>query len=124
MSKVQRVPPPERDCTNLGLAAWRRKKSLSLEQISQATKISLRSLQAIESEEFNKLPGGIYSTSYIRQYAQAVDFDESRILALYYSVMGTSPGLEPLPDAKPSPSEGGFVSRLLRHTSAVLGSYT
>jgi len=58
---------------------------LSLQQISQTTKISVRALQAIEEGEFKKLPGGIYNTSYIRQYARAIEFDESEILAYYHS---------------------------------------
>jgi cytoskeletal protein RodZ len=120
MQQVERDSP---DCSNLSLARWRRKKTLSLEQISQSTKISVRALQAIEAEEFKKLPGGIYSTSYIRQYARAIEFDESRILTLYYSVMGISPESED-GARKPSDAEGGLVSRFLRNTSAVLGSIT
>ena len=120
---VDRDSADKKDCTNLGLACRRRKKQISLEQISEATKISIRALRAIETEEFKKLPGGIYSTSYIRQYAQAIDFDESQILALYYSVMGIAP--EPAQASeRPSASEGNLFSRLLRHTSAVLGSST
>ena len=80
--KQERASLEENDCTNLGLAGWRRKKSLSLHQIADATKIGVRSLQAIESEEFKKLPGGIYSTSYIRQYARAIDFDLQRSLLM------------------------------------------
>ena len=112
----------ERDSTdtNLDLAGWRKKKALSLEQIAAWTKISVRSLQAIESEEFKKLPGGIYNTSYIRQYARAIDYDEQQILNLYYSVMGLN-----AQDSQPKPSEpdGNRVLRLLRHTTAVFGSY-
>lgn len=111
----------ERDCATLSLTSRREKKKISLEEISQATKIGVRSLQAIEAGEFQKLPGGIYSTSYIRQYAKAVDFDESEILAVYYSVMGINPDAEQAAD-RPSPSEGNLVSRVLRHTSAVLSS--
>jgi cytoskeleton protein RodZ len=77
--------------TELGLASTRQKKAISLEQISETTKIGIRSLQAIEAGEFQKLPGGVYSTSYIRQYARAIEFDESQILTLYYSVMGINP---------------------------------
>jgi len=106
---------------HLELALRRKKKAISLEQISQTTKIGVRSLQAIEEGEFQKLPGGVYSTSYIRQYARAIDFDESEILALYYSVMGIKP--EPAENPQPSgAADQGFVSRFLRHTSAVLGS--
>lgn len=73
------------DNSVLGLASIRRNRGLSLEQISQATKISVRSLQAIEEGEFKKLPGGIYNTSYIKQYARAIEFDESELLAYYHS---------------------------------------
>ena len=64
-------------------AAKRMEKGISLHQIATATKISLRSLKAIEEGEFTKLPGGIYNTSYIRQYARAVDVDEVELLAVY-----------------------------------------
>ena len=64
-------------------AAKRRERGISLDQIANATKISIRSLKAIEEGDFRKLPGGIYNTSYIRQYARAVDVDESELLALY-----------------------------------------
>ena len=64
-------------------AAKRREKGISLHQIATATKISVRSLQAIEEAEFTKLPGGIYNTSYIRQYARAVDVDETELLSVY-----------------------------------------
>lgn len=105
----------------LGLTTRREKKGITLEQISQSTKIGVRCLQAIETGEFQKLPGGIYSTSYIRQYAAAIDFDESVILAEYHSVMGI--GVESGNASEPAaPSHSSFVSRVLRHTSAVLGS--
>ncbi len=67
----------------LGLATIRRNRGITLEQIAESTKISLRSLKAIEAGDFSKLPGGIYNTSYIRQYARAIDFDEAELLAFY-----------------------------------------
>src|SRR5579859_6876001 len=107
------------DRTILGLATRRRKSAISLEQISEATKIGMRSLQAIEAGEFEKLPGGIYSTSYIRQYAQAIGADEAQILALYYAATGTGPELPETPKRAPE-AERNFVSRLLRHSSAII----
>ena len=67
----------------LGLATIRRNRGISLEQIAESTKINIRSLRAIENGDFKKLPGGIYDTSYIRQYAKAIDFDEAALLAFY-----------------------------------------
>src|ERR1041385_8478472 len=82
------------DNSILGLATVRRNRGISLEEIAEATKISIRSLKAIECGEFKKLPGGIYNTSYIRQYANAIDFDESELLAYYHSQMGLVPAAD------------------------------
>jgi cytoskeletal protein RodZ len=82
------------DNSILGLATVRRNRGISLEEISESTKISIRSLKAIECGEFKKLPGGIYDTNYIRQYAQAIDFDESELLAYYHSHMGLAPSAD------------------------------
>ncbi len=64
-------------------AAKRREQGISLDEIANTTKISIRSLRAIEEGDFKKLPGGIYNTSYIRQYARAVDVDEYELVAVY-----------------------------------------
>jgi|SRR5580692_6063784 cytoskeletal protein RodZ len=78
----------EEDGSVLGLATIRRNRGISLEQIAESTKINIRSLKAIEGGDFKKLPGGIYNTSYIRQYAKAIDFDEAELLAFYRIQMG------------------------------------
>ncbi len=75
------------DKSVLGLATIRRNRGISLQQIAESTKISVRLLEAIERGEFRKLPGGIYNTSYIRQYARAIDYDESAILTVYHREM-------------------------------------
>jgi hypothetical protein len=71
----------------LSLAEQRRRRGISLEAVAQATKISMQFLQAIEAEEFQKLPGGIYNTNYIRQYAAFTGLDELSILARYIDFM-------------------------------------
>jgi cytoskeletal protein RodZ len=68
----------------LALSTIRQNRGISLKQIADSTKISVRCLEAIERGEFKKLPGGIYNTSYIRQYARAIDYDEAALLAVYY----------------------------------------
>ena len=59
----------------------REMRGVSLEEISSATKISLRFLDAIEREDFAKLPGGIFSRSFIRSYARYLGLDEERVVA-------------------------------------------
>ena len=73
--------------TFLALATIRRNRGISLQQIADSTKISIRSLEAIEQGDFRKLPGGIYNTSYIKQYARAIDYDESILLSYYHQAM-------------------------------------
>lgn len=67
----------------LGVKSWRQQKGISLESISAETKLSVRHLDAIENGNFKRLPGGIYNTSYIRQYARAIGFDEINLLTVY-----------------------------------------
>ena len=72
------------------LAAHRQRKGISLHQIAASTKISVRFLQAIEESKFDLLPGGIYNTNYIRQYARAIGFEEGKLLEYYRSMMPVS----------------------------------
>lgn len=62
---------------------WRQRKGISLAAIADTTKLSVRHLEAIETGNFGRLPGGIYATSYIRQYAKAIGIDPAAILARY-----------------------------------------
>ncbi len=65
------------------IADLRNTKGISLEEISRDTKIKVSTLKAIEDGNFDALPGGIYTTSYIRQYARAIGMDEGSLLELY-----------------------------------------
>ncbi len=74
----------QQDNSLVALATIRKNRGITLKQIADSTKISIRSLEAIERGDYKKLPGGIYNTSYIRQYARAIDYDESELLAIYH----------------------------------------
>ena len=88
-------------------ASQRQKKGLTLEQIAAATNISVRCLTAIETGDFKKLPGGIYATSYIRQYSRAVDVDEFDFLELYHRSTG-APQVTPQIEKVENPSLRSF----------------
>src|SRR5438552_19147588 len=87
-STIAPPPPQHRYLRSLGLSRLRQKQGVSLEHIAEKTKISIRFLRAIEAEEFEKLPGGLFSTSYIRQYATAIGFDQNRLLAQFNEKTG------------------------------------
>jgi cytoskeleton protein RodZ len=59
----------------------RLRHNLSLEEVSRETRINLKFLQAIEAEEFGKLPGGVFARSFVRQYARLVGLDEDELAA-------------------------------------------
>ena len=71
---------------SLNLSVSRQKKGISLEEIAETTKISIRFLRAIENEDFETLPGGIFNTSYLRQYASMIGIEPSTLLTHYHRV--------------------------------------
>jgi cytoskeleton protein RodZ len=62
------------------LRSERERRNLSLDGIAQELKISARLLEAIEEERFERLPGGVFTKSFIRQYARYLGLDEEELL--------------------------------------------
>ena len=90
----------------LQLEQLRRGTGISLQAISERTKITTTYLRAIESEEFEKLPGGVFNTRYIRQYAAAIGFPEVELLALYRAKTTVEESAGTVPAELSSPSSG------------------
>lgn len=65
------------------LRAAREAKGLSISDIEKTTKIQSRYLEAIENNDFDKLPGDFYTRAFIRQYAQIVGLDGKELLSEY-----------------------------------------
>src|SRR5437764_7681775 len=57
------------------LRAARERRGMSLRQISNATKISVSALEALEHNDLSRLPGGIFSRAFVRSYALEVGLD-------------------------------------------------
>lgn len=62
------------------LRAARLAKGFTLDDIQQSTKIQKRYLNAIESGDFEQLPGDFYVRAFTKQFAQAVDLDANELL--------------------------------------------
>ncbi len=69
----------------------REKKGISLDDIAQITKIGTRQLAAIEAEDFDKLPGGIFNKGFVRSYARCVGLNEDETVAQYLEAIQESP---------------------------------
>jgi cytoskeletal protein RodZ len=94
---------PNRKCVlELDLPRFRKRAGVSLEQIVDRTKISSRFLRAIEDEQFDQLPGGIFTTSYLRQYAAAIGYDEAALVAYYMQRFNPTPPVAKAPQRETS----------------------
>ena len=63
------------------LRSEREARGIELEDLSAQTCLSVYLLSAIEREDFDKLPGGIFNVAFVRQYAHYVGLDEDEVVA-------------------------------------------
>jgi cytoskeleton protein RodZ len=63
-------------------------RGISLEEISDITKVRFSFLQAIESNNFDEFPGEVFIKGYIRSYAKAIGSDVDEILNIYDDEIG------------------------------------
>jgi cytoskeleton protein RodZ len=61
----------------------REARGVTLRHISDQTRISIRYLEAIESNDYKRLPGGIFNRSFIKAYAKQIGFDEKAAMEGY-----------------------------------------
>ena len=97
------------------LAGIRESHAVSLADIAMETKINVHYLQAIERGEFDKLPGSIYTKSYIRQYARLIEYDEHDLLTRCGLVIEEEQG-----DSGVSPDTEGRLHRVARLVGVML----
>ncbi len=91
---------PEKEVEEVGsfgehLRQQRELRGIALEEIVATTKIGRRLLQALEDEQFDLLPGGIFNKAYVRAYAKCVGLNEDEAVAEYLEA-----AQEPPPDNK------------------------
>ena len=79
----------------------REMRGITLEEIADSTKIGTRSLRALEQEDFDKLPGGIFNKGFVRAYARYLGIDEEQAVVDFLAAAGEPE--QPLPS--PSPRE-------------------
>jgi cytoskeleton protein RodZ len=61
----------------------RDRRKVELSEVEAATRIRLRYLRAIEDEEWDVLPGGVYTRGFIRTYAAFLGLDGDRLVGDY-----------------------------------------
>jgi cytoskeletal protein RodZ len=61
----------------------REARGVTLRHISDQTRIPIRYLEAIESDDYKRMPGGIFNRSFIKHYAKQIGFDEKEAIEGY-----------------------------------------
>jgi cytoskeleton protein RodZ len=88
-----------------GLRRERELRGIELRDVAEATKISVRFLQALESDRVDVLPGGLFQRAFVRQYAVYLGLDPERTVAEYLFAFGgqsaPSPAVVAPPPAAP-----------------------
>lgn len=89
----------------------RERQKVSLHAIAEKTNISVRFLDAIEKNQFEKLPGGIFTRGFIRSYAAQVGLDPDGTVAQFLT---DEPGQrdDDIDEAPPSDRDGPGVGTL------------
>jgi cytoskeletal protein RodZ len=66
-------------------------REVSLNEVTVATRIGTRFLEALENEDWDKLPGGVFNRGFVRSVARYLGLDEENLLAEYDMARGGDP---------------------------------
>jgi cytoskeleton protein RodZ len=108
-------PPAGRGSFGQWLRSQRLARGIELAEIAEASKISLRYLDALEHDRFEILPAPVFVRGFLREYARVVGLDTDEVVNLFLvSAPRVAPerradGASAL-RARPSPSRFGAVA--------------
>lgn len=84
----------------------RERKGLTLKEVSTATKIPPHTLELIERNDLDQLPGGIFVRGFLRSYAAEVGLDPDAVVSEYLQQL---PGEDPTQGATAEAERGAAV---------------
>jgi len=89
-------------------------REVTLDEVSKSTRISARFLQALENEDWSKLPGGVFGRGFVRTIARYLGLGEESLLAEYDLARGEGVIAAPKPEERiPSPPRWFPVAAVL-----------
>jgi cytoskeletal protein RodZ len=71
------------------LRVERQNRGLTLEEVSEATKIRVTYLEAIENEDLTKLPAPTFTKGFIRSYCRYIQINDNDMVMAYTNRVGT-----------------------------------
>src|SRR5678816_1452929 len=78
----------------------------TLDQVAADTKIQIWILEAIERDDFSRVPGGVFIRGYLTAVARAVGANPSEVLTAYAPETAPTPVPSPPASPPPDPNEG------------------
>jgi len=116
-------------------------RKISLREVSEATKIGLRYLEALEANRFDRLPGGLFNKGFIRAYAKFIGLDGEAMVNAYlfdlnsrqnppptrpryagFSIEETDPSVPPPEEHPPAPSRRRALAGILGAAALVVAA--
>jgi hypothetical protein len=91
----------------------RETREISLNEITVATRIAPRFLEAFENEQWERLPGGFFNRGFVRAIARYLGLSEERLLAEYDVAYGVQSADGPALVKNPIPSPSKWLVGLL-----------
>jgi hypothetical protein len=96
---------------------------VSLREIADATKISVRFLDALEQDRLEVLPGGLFKRAFVRQYASYLGLDAHRLVDQFVAAhpeQGSVPATRPPAGGRDRAHPGGALLFVLVGLGAAL----
>jgi cytoskeletal protein RodZ len=87
-------------------------REVTLAELTAGTRIGPRFLEAIENEEWEKLPGGTFTRGFVRSIAQYLGLDEEDLLSEYDLARGVQKTEVPAPYQNQLPSPSRWIPTL------------
>jgi cytoskeletal protein RodZ len=85
----------------------REERRMSVEEISRATRMPVVSVERIEADQFDELPGEVFVRGFLKSYARTLNVPVDEVLARYTASRRVA-WVTPLPIASPTkPARGG-----------------
>lgn len=109
------------------LREQRESRGMSVEEVSRATRVPVQSVERIEADRFDELPGEVFVRGFLKSYARALGVASDDVLARYTSSRRVA-WVTPLPISAttPKPARGrrfgvaiAFVLLLILFTLAL-----
>ncbi|HVY27566.1 MAG TPA: helix-turn-helix domain-containing protein [Polyangiaceae bacterium] len=88
------------------LRELREQRKMSVEEVSRATRVPVASVERIETDRFDELPGEVFVRGFLKSYARALGVPSDDVLARYTASRRVA-WVTPLPISAPSkPARG------------------